>query len=166
MIIAIDVHYRETFAKVVSIEFANWQDTEPTHIHIQKVNEVAEYISGEFYKRELPCILEILTHSDLTKVKTIIVDSYVQLDDKGKAGLGKYLYQHLNEKIPIIGVAKKGFANNHKNVIPITRGESQNPLYITAIGTDLQQAADKIKNMHGEYRMPDLLRILDQKTKE
>ena len=99
-------------------------------------------------------------------VETIIVDGYVQLDDDGKAGLGMYLYDSLNQKIPIIGVAKRGFKDNVKHVIEVTRGKSNNPLYVTAIGIGLQDSADKIKNMAGKYRMPDLLKILDQKTKE
>lgn len=166
MIVAIDVHYREAFAKVVSIEFKTWEDTAPYKIHEIIINEVAEYVSGEFYKRELPCILKVLKKTDTDKLEIIIVDGYVVLDDEGKAGLGMYLYEALNQKIPIIGVAKRGFINNEKNVIKIKRGESENPLFITSVGIDLNEAAEQIKNMVGEYRMPDLLRILDQKTKE
>lgn len=166
MIIAIDVHYRKDFAKVVAIQFDKWTDDKPEQIHEEIIEDVEEYISGAFYKRELPCILEILKKIDPSNLETIIVDGYVQLDDDGKAGLGMYLYDSLNQKIPIIGVAKRGFKDNVKHVIEVTRGKSNNPLYVTAIGIDLQDSADKIKNMAGKYRMPDLLKILDQKTKE
>jgi len=166
MIIAVDVHYRKEFAKVVAIEFDQWTDSNPENIYEEIIEHVEEYISGEFYKRELPCILEILKKIDKSKLETIIVDGYVQLDDDGKAGLGMYLYESLNQKIPVIGVAKKGFKDNVKHVIKVERGKSKNPLYVTTIGTDLQESADKIKNMAGEFRMPDLLKILDQKTKE
>jgi hypothetical protein len=53
-----------------------------------------------------------------------------------------------------------------KNVIPVLRGESINPLYVTAIGTNLQQVADNIKGMHGDYRLPTVLKELDRITKE
>ena len=166
MILAIDVHYREEFAKAVSIEFENWNDKSPTKINESFIRNVEEYISGEFYKRELPCIIKILEKTNTKKLDIIIIDGFVVLDDTGKAGLGKYLYETLNREIPIIGVAKRGFVNNEKNVLKIKRGKSEKPLYITSIGFDLNEAATKIKNMTGEFRIPDLLRILDRKTKE
>jgi len=166
MILAVDVHYREKFAKVVSIEFDNWADSTPTKIIEDTVKNVQDYKSGEFYKRELPCILKILEKTEKSKLDVIIIDGYVELDDSGKAGLGKHLYERLNREIPIIGVAKRGFKDNYKKVIKVERGKSKNPLYITSIGIDLQDSANKIKNMVGKYRIPDLLRILDQKTKE
>ena len=166
MILAIDVHYRDDVAKSVSVSFNHWDDAEPSHINEVYIDEVEDYIPGSFYKRELPCILKVLELSDLSKVEVIVVDGYVFLDNDQKAGLGKYLYDALDSKIPIIGVAKKKFVQNTANVIEIMRGESQNTLYITSVGIDLSQAANLIENMHGEYRIPSILKILDQKTKE
>lgn len=166
MILATDVHYRDEFAKAVSIAFEQWSDGFPSIIHEAFLNEVEEYVPGQFYKRELPCILKVLEKSTLEAIEVIIVDGYVVLDDDGKAGLGQYLFEALDQQIPIIGVAKKGFINNKKNVVPIKRGTSDNPLFITSVGINVAEAAHKIKHMVGAYRMPDLLRILDQKTKE
>lgn len=166
MILAVDVHYRNEFAKVVAVEFDEWTDRTPEKIHEEIVEQVEEYVAGEFYKRELPCILAILKKVDQTELTAIIVDGYVQLDDDGKAGLGMYLYEALAQKIPVVGVAKRGFRDNVKHVLQIKRGKSENPLYVTSVGIALENAADKVKNMFGKYRMPDLLRILDQKTKE
>jgi len=165
MIIAIDVHYRENVAKSVSIAFDNWTDTIPHTTHIAEVKNIAPYIPSQFYKRELPCILKVLEESDLSKVALIIVDGYVVLNDEGKAGLGQYVYEALAQKIPIVGVAKKSFHDNEKNVIQVFRGTSKNPLYVTSIGTDLTEAAEQVKNMAGDYRFPELLKILDQETK-
>ena len=64
MIVAIDVHYRTTFAKVVAIEFDQWTDKIPTKISETILEEVAAYVPGEFYKRELPCLLEIIKQID------------------------------------------------------------------------------------------------------
>ncbi len=166
MKLAIDVHYRTDFAKTVSVEFENWEDPTPVKINERLLHEVEAYISGEFYKRELPCILDILETTKKEDIELIIVDGYVFLDDQDRAGLGMYLYEALGAKIPIIGVAKKAFKDNKKNVVPVLRGESQNPLYITSVGIELKQAAEKIKGMYGDYRMPDLLRILDRRTKD
>lgn len=166
MIIAIDVHYRENIAKTVSIEFEDWKASEPTKINMIELPETAEYVPGEFYKRELPCILEILKEVNLKEVELIIVDGHVVLDDNGKRGLGAYLYEELKEKIPILGVAKKGFHSLEKLAIPITRGESKKPLHITCLGGDLSDLANKVKQMHGDFRIPTLLKILDVETKK
>ena len=165
MIIAIDVHYRENIAKSVSIAFDNWTDALPHTTHIVEVKNIAPYIPGQFYKRELPCILKVLEKSDLSKIALIIVDGYVILNDEGKAGLGHYVYEALAQKIPIVGVAKRSFHNNKKKVIQVFRGASKNPLYVTSVGIDLTEAAEQVKNMAGDYRFPELLKILDQETK-
>lgn len=57
MILAIDVHYRDTFAKAVGVLF-NWDDEHPQKIITTIVDNVDEYIPGEFYKRELPSVLK------------------------------------------------------------------------------------------------------------
>lgn len=165
MIIAIDVHYKEGIAKTVSIEFDDWQASQPNKVHVIEIPETAEYVPGQFYKRELPCILEVLKLSDLSKVDLIIVDGYVFLDDAGKKGLGGYLFDALGEQVPIVGVAKRSFHSIDKLVRPIFRGVSKNPLFITSIGLELEKVATKIPIMHGDYRIPTLLKILDVETK-
>jgi deoxyribonuclease V len=103
---------------------------------------------------------------DLHEIAYIIIDGFVYLDDEGKKGLGAYLYETLLVKVPVIGVAKTSFHNNKLNVIEIKRGESNNPLFVSAIGMEVAEAAERIKNMTGAYRMPDLLKEVDTKTKE
>jgi len=80
--------------------------------------------------------------------------------------LGAYLYEALGEEIPVIGVAKKNFLSNTKNVREVLRGESQKPLYVSSMGIDIDQAAEKIRNMKGEYRFPKMLKLVDRKGRE
>jgi len=96
----------------------------------------------------------------------IVIDGFVFLDDQMKLGLGTHLYYGIGETNPIVGVGKSNFATLNKLKRPILRGESQNPLFITTIGLDLDEVANKVKNMFGEYRMPYLLSQLDQMTKK
>ena len=168
MLLAIDVHYKATIAKTVAIEFDHWQaDTCSRIIELElPINEVGEYVPGEFYKRELPCIQKILSKVNMKDLEVIIVDGYVRLNQAGKKGLGAYLYEAIHKTIPVIGLAKRNFNQADDQRIPILRGKSQNPLFVTSIGIDVQQAAQHIQNMKGNYRMPDLFRLLDQKTKE
>jgi deoxyribonuclease V len=108
----------------------------------------------------------LLNQIDLENIEAIIVDGFVYLDDDKKHGLGGHLYEKLNGKIPIIGVAKTNFASIEKDKKPLLRGDSAKPLFITSIGIDLEEAFQKVETMAGEFRMPTLLKELDRLTKE
>ena len=166
MKIAIDVHYRSENTKTVAVLFDKWTDSEAKQFLVKYSGEAEEYIPGEFYKRELPCLLSILEDVSYETIDCIIIDGFVYLDDQQKPGLGAYLYQKLEEKIPVIGVAKSNFLKNKKSSIELLRGESTKPLYVTAVGINLNEAAENIGNMDGNFRMPTLLQQLDTKTKE
>jgi deoxyribonuclease V len=166
MILAFDTYYYGDKAKTICIGFEEWNKEENFQIYSETISKIEEYVSGEFYKRELPCILSLLSKIDLKKVDLIIIDGFVFLDDENKFGLGAYLYQELNKEIPIIGVAKRDFATIEKNRIKLYRGKSENPLFITSIGIELNVASKKIEEMNGEYRMPTLLKEVDKLTKE
>lgn len=163
MKIALDTYYYEDKAKTVGLIFENWRDEKPSEIVETFSENVLEYESGNFFKRELPYIIDLFKQIDLSIFDTIIVDGYVFLDNNRKKGLGYYLYEYLQNKIPVIGVAKKSFYNN--GAIQIIRGKSENPLYISSIGIEQKIAAEFIKNMDGKYRIPTLLKLLDQRTR-
>ncbi|QPH40847.1 endonuclease V [Pedobacter endophyticus] len=165
MILALDVHYREQKAKSVGILF-NWNDIEPQSIIVDYYEDIEEYIPGQFFKRELPCLLNVIKKIDLRTVEVIVIDGYVYVDNDYKFGLGGVLWEKLNEQISIIGIAKTSFFKNKETVIEIVRGASIKPLYISAIGMELKTAAELIKNMKGDFRMPSLLKQLDTITKE
>ena len=165
MILAIDVHYKEDYAKSVGVLF-QWNDAEPQQLITATRNDVAPYEPGQFYKRELPCIMQLLEQVDLSTLDAIIVDGHVFVDDQKSFGLGGYLYQALDEKIPVIGVAKSAFHKADAVCEQVYRGESKHPLWVSAIGYDRTQAATQVKGMHGSFRMPTILKALDTVTKE
>lgn len=165
MILAFDTHYFNNSAKTVGLSFQNWEDQKPISIETEILKNIAPYEAGFFYKRELPCILSLLSSFPLENVNCIVVDGYCILDDSGKHGLGGYLYEALERQVPIIGVAKTRFRTNTINVMELLRGKSKKPLFISSIGIELQEAYQNIQMMHGAYRMPTLLRVLDQETK-
>jgi deoxyribonuclease V len=166
MILAFDSYYFDKKAKTVCIAFDNWDAEEGFQVHSEILDNIADYIPGEFYKRELPCILSLLKKLEVKNIEAIVVDGFVFLDDEQKHGLGGYLFTSLNGKVPVIGVAKTNFATLKKLKVPLVRGKSEKPLYITAIGMDLNEAVNQIKKMKGEYRMPTLLKHLDTLTRE
>ena len=48
----------------------------------------------------------------------------------------------------------------------IVRGESKNPLFITSEGIAVDEAAKLIQSMHGEFRIPTMLKLVDQLSRE
>ncbi|MBX7052633.1 MAG: endonuclease V [Flavobacteriales bacterium] len=166
MILAFDTYYHDNKAKTVCLAFEHWEDSIPFALHEITQEGIAEYIPGEFYKRELPGIIDLLSTLSYDFIEAIIIDGFVFLDDEMKPGLGARLYHALEGKIPVIGVAKTNFAAIHFNKRVLYRGESQRPLYITSAGLDLDDAFGCVKKMNGTHRIPTLLKVLDQKTKE
>ncbi len=160
MILATDVDYKGNTANAAGIVFKNWNDTESFKEYTVQLDKIKEYISGQFYKRELPCLTALL-RSVNEEITTIVIDGFVWLSDIYKKGLGAYLYQKLDKKIPVIGVAKKSFYSLGENYREIFRGESKSPLFITSAGIDLDIAAKNIEMMAGSHRLPILLKRAD-----
>lgn len=160
MLLAVDVYYRESGAQVSGVVFRHWPDAKPERIYHCAVDTVRDYEPGKFYLRELPCILHLLDTHDLAP-DTIIIDGYVYLGDPCRPGLGMHLYNHLQGRVPVIGVAKSRFRGTPADA-EISRGRSSRPLFVTSVGVELETAKRNILAMHGRHRLPDLLRIADR----
>lgn len=159
--LAIDVDYRGSTAYIAGVMFSD--DENITRSYKSTMENVQEYVSGEFYKRELPCIIKLLDDHKL-RPDCIIIDGFVYLEN-GKPGLGKYLYDALKNEVDVIGVAKnprKHTAERYK----VLRGKSANPLYVTSAGIELEPAKNLIKNMGGRYRIPAILKMTDTLSRE
>lgn len=165
MIYAFDTYYYENYAYTVCLAFKDWEDDMETAAYSEKTPITSDYESGAFYKRELPCILSLLSKIDLKNGDILLVDGYVTLDNEGKIGLGGYLYEKLEEKYPVVGIAKNEFSAPDSQRRTIYRGESKTPLFLTSKGVDVDFLKNKIKKMHGLYRIPTLLKKLDQLTR-
>lgn len=160
MIVALDVLYGEGGAALVgAVGFCSFKADEPSFEMSFPMSGCAEYEPGAFYKRELPCLLAAL--SQMQEVDIVIVDGYVDLDGRGRAGLGRKLWEALGGSIPVIGVAKTPFHGIPKEW-ELLRGKSSNPLLVTAAGMGLNEAKRAVASMAGEHRMPALLRRVDQ----
>lgn len=164
MILAVDVQYDEDCGYAAGLLFAAWDDVAPLATLVRQVAGVGDYVPGEFYKRELPCILALLGELDQLPA-TIVIDGFVFLDGHSHAGLGKHLYDALDGKARIIGVAKTAYAGIGDDY-RLLRGDSIKPLFITCIGLELAEARQHIAAMHGPHRMPVLLKTVDRLCRE
>jgi deoxyribonuclease V len=158
MFACLDVHYTGSLAHAAMIVFQNWDDQHPI-CQFEAVSTVeGEYAPGELYKRELGPLLKVLS-LNRQSIETLIIDGYCILSEDGRPGLGAHLYSALDERGRIIGVAKTQFRS--APAVRILRGASARPLYVTALGMPVQEAADGVVRMHGNFRLPTLLRAVD-----
>ena len=160
MILAVDVHYRDDRARVAGILFRDWHDAWPEAERVLECEVAGTYRPGEFFRRELPCIGRLLKEIN-EPLECIVVDGFVYLGRERRAGLGKYLFDALNGQVPVIGVAKTAFRDTPKTTA-VLRGRSKRPLYVTATGISDVLARECVLAMHGEHRIPTLLRRVDR----
>lgn len=157
-ILIVDVDYREeeNYASIAGVIIQDWSSVECAVISIS-IDGIPPYETGQFYKRELPCILELLKHITV-KLGCIVVDGYVFLGHDQHDGLGAKLYHETS--IPVIGVAKTHFDGTPADAF-VTRNNSIKPLYVTAIGGDQSSARSCIESMAGDFRIPGMLKYVD-----
>jgi deoxyribonuclease V len=165
MLLAVDVYYQNDRAKVVGIAFPEWTSEAVQSISSLFVEEVKPYESGSFFKRELPCVMDLLATLDVSMFAAIVVDGHVYIDNDSTLGLGGRLYEALGQRVPVVGVAKTALRGNEQVTTEVRRGSATKPLYVSAIGLDPGEAARDVSLMAGPYRMPTLLSQLDRETK-
>lgn len=158
MLAAVDVDYRARGAVAACVVFRTWRDGQPTAEWCETVREVADYTPGEFYRRELPCLLRVLSRAP-GGLAAVLVDGYVWLGP-GRPGLGAHLHAALGGQIAVVGVAKTPF--HGADAREVLRGGSARPLHVSAIGLDPAVAAEGVAAMAGAHRIPAMLRRVDR----
>lgn len=155
LIVCVDVDYRQDSAVAAGLWFRGWSSDVVEHQAVTFITAVADYEPGAFYRRELPCLLEVIALGPAADV--VVVDGYVWLGE-GIAGLGAHLHDAIGGTV--IGVAKTRFLAA-TDALPIYRGASRTPLFVSAVGVPTETAARSVSAMHGPYRMPTLLKQVD-----
>ena len=164
MIVAMDALYAEDgSARVAAVGFESFESQEPCWEAALRVEGCAPYEPGQFARRELPCLLAALALAP-RPVSVAIVDGHVDLDEHGKPGLGRKLWEALGRSLPVVGVAKTAFAGAPK-AWETLRGQSKRPLYVSAAGMERDQAARAVVSMAGPDRTPWMLRRADAITR-
>lgn len=159
MLLVIDAHYRYPGAAVAGVGALEWAAEVPALTRTVWVPEVEAYEPGQFYRRELPCLLALLAAVE-DHVETIIVDDYTDLG--AGPGLGRRLYDATG--IPVVGVAKSRFRS--APAVEVLRGGSTSPLFVTAAGYDVEEAARNVRGMAGPHRIPTLLAMADRASRD
>ena len=156
--VAVDVHYpRSGGAQAAAVVAADAAFSRVLGERTARVPGAGPYRPGEFYRRELPPLRAVL--DGLGGLGLLVVDGYVDLDPDGLPGLGAHAHQVF--AVPVIGVAKSAF-RTATHAIPVLRGASARPLFVTAAGMPRADAAELVRHMTGRFRIPDALRRADQ----
>jgi deoxyribonuclease V len=154
---AVDVHYPQTGgARAAAVLAADTAFARVLAEHTAVLPQVPPYQPGQFYLRELPPLRAVL--ENLSGLRLLVVDGYADLNPGGRPGLGARA--HAEFGIPVIGVAKSRF-RTATHAVPVVRGSSARPLFVTSAGMPAADAADLVRSMAGRYRLPDALRRAD-----
>ncbi|HEX9539785.1 MAG TPA: endonuclease V [Streptosporangiaceae bacterium] len=154
---AVDVHYLSSGgARAAAVVAADAPFSDVLAERFAVVPEVLPYRPGEFYLRELPPVRAVVR--SIRGLGLLVVDGYADLDPDGRPGLGAHA--HAEFGIPVIGVAKSAF-RTATHAIPVLRGTSARPLFVTAAGMPRTDAADLVRHMAGRFRLPDALHRAD-----
>ena len=158
MIAFTDVQYRDTDATAACIVADGWSAETASAEWTTLISPIAPYEPGAFYKRELPCLLEVLRRAP--PLTHVVIDGYVWLDTQRAPGLGARLYDALGGRTPVIGLAKTAYKGSEM-AVPVMRPGSAKPLFLTCIGVEEAQALQLVSQLHGAHRLPTLVKRVD-----
>ena len=160
MIACFDVHYTDERVCAAAVVFNDWTVQTPIEKFAIPCNTPNEYVAGEFFKRELGPLQTVIAKIK-HPIQTFVIDAYCHLDSDGLPGLGAQLHRELPDDAVVVGIAKNRFRQTN-HAVEIFRGDSLRGLFVTSIGIDYKTAAEHIKSMHGDHRIPTLLKTVDQ----
>jgi deoxyribonuclease V len=66
---------------------------------------------------------------------------------------------------PVVGIAKTSFVGAEP-VGEVLRGRSRRPLFVSAVGMELNEACDRVQQMHGKFRVPWAMSEVDRLARE
>ena len=174
MILAFDTYYYDGYSYTVCGAFESW-DSEKAKFFVSNRRKGidAEYTPGELYKRELPCIMQCLSHIKIDNVTSMVVDGFAWVvDEEGNQvpGLGKRLQdavlKEYGKNISVVGIAKNPYHKQIPNCEEVYRGISKKPLYVTCTeNAFVNHYAIKVELMFGEFRIPDIIKSIDTRTR-
>ncbi len=156
--IAVDVHYLDGgMARAAAVAAGERTFSRAAWTRAVVVPAGAAYVPGQLYLRELPPLRAVIPAGG--GVSLIVVDGYADLDPDGRPGLGARV--HAEFGVPVIGVAKTAF-RGASHAAGVLRGGSTRPLYVTAAGMAVAEAASVVGEMAGRFRLPDALKLADR----
>ena len=153
-------------AVAAAVAFDAWDAPEASHTYTCQVGQIEKATRGDLDLRDLPCLLQLLRVHGL-QPELIVIDGFVHLDSDETPGLGRHLHHALEGRTAVIGVAKTGLPGlpGLPAQFEVCREEETRPLLVTCIGIDLGAAKARLRAMHGQRRVPTLLKLVARLAK-
>ncbi len=165
MIAILDAAYSDTASAAACVTVEDWTGASALAQFTHRAGPAADYQPGEFYKREMPLLIAVLSMLP-RKPEIIVIDGYVWLGAEDRKGLGAHLFEALGGASSVVGIAKTKFHGASYWAAEVRRTVSNSPLYVTAAGVEAGEAAGAVKRMHGEHRIPTLLALADRLARD
>jgi deoxyribonuclease V len=165
MIAFLDAAYSESAAGAACVIATDPRAPTPTRQVTIRQGAPIPYEPGSFYKRELPLLLAVLRKAAQIP-ELVVIDGYAWLDANGSPGLGAHLHEALGKSHTIIGVGKTAYRGAETWCAQVCRGTTARPLFVTTIGMTSKAAAALVRGLHGDHRIPTLIRRTDSLARE
>lgn len=156
MIAILDAAYAGEASVAACLTAGDWTSTVPIAEFTHRAGRAEPHTPGEFHRREFPLIMSVLAMLP-ERPRMLVIEGYVWLDTDGRKGLGAHLFEALRGRTAVVGLATSRFAGAEQWVEQVARGDSTNPLWVTAAGVTLSEAVSGVKRMHGPHRIPTLV---------
>ena len=165
MIVVIDADYNETehSAHAAGVLAESILAEEAAGVVGAFVEGVGEYVPGQFFRREFKCVEAVMRKLEGQDIELIVVDGYAD-SGTGEKALGTFVFEEYG--VPVIGIAKNKYK---KCLVPnteVNRKGCKKPLFVTSKGIDHGTAKEWIAKMHGEYRLPLLVKLADKAARD
>ena len=155
-------------AVAAAVVASGWTCAQPQLELVTEPTPARGYVPGALYERELPALLDVLAQVSARapgRIHTVVVDGYVWLEAGARRpGLGAHLHAAMGTEVAVVGIAKRHFRGS--DAIPVHRGGSTRPLFVSSAGMDVAVAARAVADMHGPHRIPTLCRAADALCRE
>lgn len=158
MKLAIHVHYDGDVALAAGVAFDEWDAAEPLKTYTARIAHVEKAVAGEPYRRELPCLMQLLREHGL-QPEVIVIDGFVYTDAQETPGIGQYLHHALGGRTSVIGISKSAMKETPAQ-FEVYRDEEARPLIVTSVGIELGAAKARVRSMHGKRRIPTLMKLV------
>ena len=179
MILVTDVFYNEinNSAHIAGAVINDWTSDKIVETYeLDKIDIDCAYIPGQFYKREMPCLIELwnsIPESKKAQINTFIVDGFYDIWD-GRPGLGHHFRDWLIENgynVEVVGIAKSPCRETNKFTLPVYRTEEsktskcRSALWVN--GSNMENDyQNKVLNMAGKYRIPTIIKKVDKLSRQ
>ncbi len=137
--------------------FDDWDAAEAARNFTSRVAPVDPPVRSPPGAVELAGVLHLLREHAL-QPELIVIDGPVHLDAAEKPAWGRQLFDVLGGRTAVIGISTPTTSGLSAQ-FEVWRDAEARPLIVTCVGIDLGAAKVRLRTMHGQRRVPTLMKL-------